>query len=157
MIGLTDMLSLLEQKKTYLLHYEREMETLPLLPTEELEACIQRGDVLIEKLKELDERLVRLARENGAAVMSTLNHECDRGLIDADMGKLYDAALEVKAVANRIVNNDGVIRERINHEKEKAMEGIKDINAQSARVAGRYRQTTTTGTRPESEWKSRNI
>ena len=60
MKDLQQMLDLLEQKRNYLLHYEKEMETMPLLAVDELEDCIKRGDVIIEKLKELDGRLMQL-------------------------------------------------------------------------------------------------
>ena len=157
MKNMQQMLDLLEQKRTYLLHYEKELEALPLLPAQELEACVLRGELIVEKLKELDGKLGGLLRQNGAAAMSAVNHDCDRGQLDPELGRLYDAALEVKAVANRIVQNNSVIKERIALEREKALEGIRDVSKRSASVAGRYRQTTEARANTVPERMSRDV
>ena len=154
---LEQMLDLLEQKKSYFLHYEKEMESLPLLPVDELEDCIQRGEVIIKKIQELDGKLSQLAQQGGALARSAINNECDRGQLSPDLGRLYDASMGVKAVASRILKNDGMIRERIEYERDKAMESIKDINQRASSVAGRYQRTTQTGTFPMPEWKGREV
>ena len=156
MKDLDQMLDLLDQKKVFFLHYEKEMEALPLLPVEELEPCVQRGAILIKKIEELDGKLSQLIQANGPLARSAVNHDCDRGQLDPELARLYDASLSVKAVANRILKNDDMIRQRISYERDKAMESIKEINTRSASVAGRYRQSAQTvlgGMAPE--WQGR--
>ncbi len=150
------MLELLEQKKTYFLHYEKEMEALPLLATEELEPCLERGAKIIKRLEELELRLSQLIQQNGPLVRSALNHQCDRYQLSPELGKLYDASLSVKAVASRILQNDEMIRQRIAAEREKALENIKEINSRSHVVAGKYHRSMQTGVTnffPETQGK----
>ena len=158
MKDLERMLELLEQKRLHFLEYEKEMEDLPLLPVEEMEACVERGGVIIDKVKELDDRLNQLLQENGPLALSAVNHDCDRGQLDGALGKLYDVSLGVKAVASRILENDGMIRQRIEYERDLAMEKIKEINTQASSVAGRYQRSTETGARPSApEWQGREV
>ncbi|MCL1848382.1 MAG: hypothetical protein FWF83_01740 [Clostridiales bacterium] len=145
MKDLDQMLELLEGKKAYFLHYEKEMESMPLLPAEELDACVQRGAAIIKKIEELDGKLNLLLQQNGAMAASAVKHDCDRGQLPQELGMLYDASLGVKAVASRILQNDGMIRERIALERDKAMESIKEINQRASSVAGRYQRTTQAG------------
>ena len=145
MIELEQMLELLDQKRVYFLHYEREMESMPLLPVDELEDCMQRGAVIIKQIEALDGKLGQLLAQNGAMAQSAVNNDCDRGQLSPEMGKLYDASMSVKAVASRILMNDGMIRERITYERDKALEGLKEVSKQSSSVAGKYQRTTQTG------------
>ncbi|MCL1804916.1 MAG: hypothetical protein FWG28_02775 [Clostridiales bacterium] len=154
---LEQMLDLLEQKRVYFLHYEREMEELPLLPTEEMEDCLERGASLIKKIEELDGRLNRLVQQEGPMALSAVNHECDRGQLSPDLGKLFDASMGVKAVANRILQNDGLIRQRIAYEREQALEKIKEINNRSDSVAGKYQRYTQTGSAPMPGWQGKEV
>ena len=139
------MLDLLEQKRTFFQHYEKEMETLPLLPVDELESCVQRGAIIIEKIKELDSKLGTLIQQNGPLARSAVDHECDRNQLSQELGMLYDASMGVKAVASRIIKNDDMVRERIAYERDHAMEKLKEINKRSSSVAGRYQRSTQTG------------
>ena len=158
MKDLDQMLDLLEQKRNYFLHYEKEMETLPLLPVEELEPCVQRGAILIKKIEELDGKLNLLLQQNGPLAQSAASHDCDRGQLEPELAKLYDAAMGVKAVASRILKNDGMIRERITYERDQAMEKIKEINSRSASVAGRYQRSTQTGVdNPAPSWSGKEV
>jgi hypothetical protein len=145
MKDLERMLDLLEQKKAFFLHYQKEMEAMPFLPAEELEPCVQRGALIIQKIEELDGKLNQLIQQNGPLARMAVNHACDRGQLAPDLGKLYDASLNVKAVANGILKNDGLIRERLAYEREKALEDIKGINSRASSVASRYQQSAQTG------------
>lgn len=155
MKDLEQMLDLMEQKRVYFLHYEKEMEDLPLLPAEEMEACLERGANLIKRIEELDGRLSRLIQQEGPLARSAANHECDRDQLTPELGKLYDASLNVKAVANRILRNDGLIRQRIAYEREQALEKIKEINSRSDSVAGKYQRYTRTGSAPMPGWQGK--
>ncbi|MCL2166466.1 MAG: hypothetical protein FWH49_04165 [Clostridiales bacterium] len=145
MKDLEQMLELLEQKRLYFLHYEKEMEALPLLPAEELDPCVQRGAILIKKIEELDGRLKQLAQQNGSLARSALYHDCDRGQLSADLGKLYDASMAVKAVASRILQNDATVRERIAYERDKALNSLREMSQHSSSVASKYRRSAQTG------------
>ena len=144
------MLELLEQKRMYFLHYEKEMEELPLLPAEEMEACLERGAVIIKKVEELDGRLNQLIQQNGSLAWSAVSHDCDRSQLTPELGKLYDASMGVKAVASRILKNDDMIRQRIAYEREQALDKIKEINSRADSVAGKYQRYTKTGSAPLS-------
>lgn len=158
MKDLEQILDLFEQKKIYFLHYEKEMENLPLLPAEEMESCLERGAVLIKRIEELEARLGPLIQQNGPLAISAANHDCDRRQLDPELGKIYDASLGAKSVANRIVENDGMIRQRIAYEREQALEKIKEINNSSASVAGRYSRYTQPGTiRIAPEWQGKEV
>ena len=154
------MLDLLEQKRAFFLHYEREMEALPLLPAEELEACVQRGDALIKKIEELDGRLGQLLQQSGPLALSAANHSCDRGQLTPELGKLYDASMAVKAVAARILKSDAMIKERISYEKDLAMEKIKEVNQRADSVASKYQRSVQAGigtAATGSVWQSREV
>ena len=158
MKDLEQMLDLLEQKRVYFLHYEKEMDDLPLLPAEEMEPCVLRGAAIIKKIEELDSRLNQLLAQNGPLAISAANHECDRGQLTPELSKLYDASLSVKAIASRILKSDAMIRERIAIEKEKAMEKIIEINKQSSSVAGRYQRIASAGVNtPLMEQRKREV
>lgn len=156
MKDLEQMLDLLEQKKVYFLHYEKEMEGLPLLAAEELEPCLQRGAKIIKKIEELDVRLKQLIQQGGSLVRTAVNHQCDRYQLNPELGKLYDASLSVKAVASRILQNDEMIRQRIALEREKALDNLKEINSRNHSVAGKYHRSMQTGAAsffPENQGK----
>jgi len=157
MKNLEQMLDLLEQKRLFFLHYEREMEDLPLLPSEEMEACLERGANLIKRIEELDGRLGQLIQQEGPMARSAVNHECDRSQLTPDLGRLYDASMSVKAVANRILRNDELIRQRIAFEREQALDKIKELNSRSDSVAGKYQKYTQTGSRPLPGWQGKEI
>jgi len=157
MKDLEQMLELLEQKRLYFLHYEKEMEALPYLPAEDMEACVERGGLIVEKIRETEGRLGRLVKQNGPLAISAVNHECERGQLPPDLGKLYDASMAVKAVAVRIMGNDDLIRRRIAWERDQAMERLKELNSRSQSIAGRYQRSTQTGvTGVSPDWTPRN-
>jgi len=151
------MLELLDKKRVFFLLYEKEMEAIPLLSADELEACVERGGAIIEQIRALEARLEKLVRQNGPLAASVVNNECDRGALSPELGKLYDASLSVKAVASRIVKNDSLIRERLAYEREMALEGIKEVNKRAASVAGRYKQSARTGARSMAETTGRDV
>ena len=147
MKDLDQILEILEQKKTFFLLYEKEMEALPLLATEELEPCVLRGAKIIEKIEELEAKLKRLIKQNGSLAISVVNHTCDRGQLTPELWLIYDASLAVKAVASRILQNNAMILQRIEMEKTKALENIKGLNSKSSSVAGKYQRSAQAGVR----------
>jgi hypothetical protein len=156
--NLEQILDLIEQKRVYFLHYEREMEELPLLPVGEMDACVQRGAVILKKIQELDARLSPLILQNGALAISAVNHECDRSQLTPELGKLFDASMSVKGVASRILKNDDMIRQRIAFEREQALDRIKEINNSSASVAGKYQRYAQTGANMvASAWQGKEV
>ena len=155
MRDIEQMLELLGQKRMYFLHYEKEMEELAILPAEEMEACLERGATIIKRIEELDGRLNQLLQQEGPMALSAVNHECDRGQLTPDLGKLYDASLNVKAVASRIIQNDDMIRQRIAYERDQALEKIKEINSRSDSVAGKYHRYTRSGSGALPGWQGK--
>jgi hypothetical protein len=145
MKDLDEMLALLEQKRLCFLSYEKEMEAVPILPAEELEPCVDRGGLILEQAAALDTRLDRLLSLNEPAARQAISHDCDRQLLTPELGQLYDAALKVKTVAYRIRQNESVIRERIEIEREKALERLRELNHRPEAVAGKYRRSVETG------------
>ena len=151
-------LDLMEQKRVYFLHYEREMEELPLLPAEEMDSCVQRGAAILKKIQELDARLGQLIQQNGPLAISAANHECNRDQLPPELGKLFDASMSVKGVASRILKNGDMIRERIAFERGQALDKIVEINNSSASVAGKYQRYTQPGAnRIAPAWQGKEV
>ena len=97
-------LALLAQKKTLFSEFENVTETMYCMQAEDLAAAMDQRGLLLEQVAELDRQLAACAagRED---IRAALAHSCGREGLAPQLAEIYDAALAVKAVVNRLIKN----------------------------------------------------
>lgn len=141
---LTEILSLLREKKELLLEIEQVSNEMKNAPAEELMSLFTRRGELLERAKTLGERIDLLA-EGDETLTAALKNSAEPGTLEGELFSVYDESLRIKAVANRILREEEGIKEHIQAEKDGLLEKLQGLNSSSSSVAGSYRRCVQTG------------
>lgn len=144
----TQILALLAQKKTLFSEFESVTETMYCMQAEDLAAAMDQRGLLLEQVAELDRQLAACAagRED---IRAALAHSCGREDLAPQLAEIYDAALAVKAVVNRLIKNKDSIYLHLESEKQRIRAKMEELNSGGASVAERYHQSVLTSVSPQ--------
>lgn len=139
-----DLVALLAEKKELFLACERATGEMSVCQVEELDVFSRRRQEAIDGAIALDVQIETLSAAD-EAIQAALHNSCDRRALTPRLGAIYDASLAVKAVANRILQNEDTVRGRIELEKERLLDKIQNINSSGSAVAVRYGKSVGLG------------
>lgn len=144
MNSLSEILSLLGEKKSTLLEVEQVSDEMKNAPAEELLALFTKRGELLESAQKINERINALA-EGDEPLMAALKNSCEPAALSAELAEIFDESLRAKAVANRILHEEEGIKEHIQSERDELLVKIENLNSGGASVAGSYRRSVKTG------------
>lgn len=145
-------LDLLAQKKKLFLQFEQASEAMCFCPVDEMDEHMCERLELQQKIQELDEQLAPLYQAVPGA-QRAVSHADERELLSPELAELYDAALSVKGVVNRILLNEPTLLERVQLERGTLLQKLEETRQSSSSVAKGYYKTMSTGQRPYLEPK----
>lgn len=144
MNGIEKLPELLKQKKELLLRFEAVTEQMYTLSPETLLDLVEERGRLLEKAGKLDEEIQEIGRYH-PEVLPVLNNQRDLGGLEGLERQIYDASLAVKAVANRIRQNEDSLRQHIQLQKDAVLKRIENMNKSGYSVADKYYRSVQTG------------
>lgn len=138
---------LLQQKKSLFLQFEQESEAMCFCPVEEIDLHMCQRLRLQQDIDEIDRQLIPLYEAVPGAAQAAA-HETDRTCLPGDLLAVYDAALSVKGVLNRILQNEPTLLERVRLERDGLLQKLEESRQSSSSVANGYYKSMSTGHRP---------
>ncbi len=144
MVDYNLILQKLEQKRKLFAEMESITSAMTLYKVEELAQSMQKRSKIINAIDEIDLQL-RAQAEQNELLRRALNNSCDRSPLDGDMARVYDASLAVKAIVNRIIQNEQSVKKHLDFEKSRVLEGIEKLTQSGLSVADRYHKSVQTG------------
>ncbi len=112
-------------------------------PVDIINALLEtRGNVL-EQASEVSEKISALA-EGNEYLKSVLNCACDVSDLSGEAKELFEQALRIRAIANRILKNEDCVRQRIESERDSLLGKIETLNRSSKTVAESYKRSVET-------------
>lgn len=133
--------ALLCEKTEYFCQYEQATYHLLNDPIERLEEHLSTRERLIGSIDETDKRLDQLTGELGelaGKARLALQLGCKRTELPDCLWPIFDKALSVFAVVNRIHQNEPLIADRLEEELEQLTQKIKQTNRSVSAQAARY-------------------
>lgn len=149
-----DLNHLLQQKVTLFKQVEIITNDILEAPIEDINMLLEtRGNVL-EQVVQIDD-YIKLQVEGDTQLKSILNGSCDMSALSGEQKELFEEALRIRAVVNRIIKNEDSIRLRIENERDSLLEKIETMNSSSKTVAESYKRSVETAI-PQDFGSSRN-
>lgn len=146
---LNELLGLLKEKKECFVSFEQEADAMCSCPMEALEDIMQKRQKILDRVGVLDKRIQELCRTAGPEADAAIKNTCARGGLSANLAQLYDASMQVKGVISRIVENESMIRDRLETEKSILLQKIEKTQTGSMAAASRYSASVQTGVRSQ--------
>jgi len=135
---------LLQTKQELFLAVEAITNDISEAPIDQIVLLLDvRGDTL-EQVISIDNQIKAIVGTD-EKIRSVLNCTCEMSALQGDLKELFEAALRVKSVVNRIIKNEDTVRLRIEHERDSLLDKIENINSSSNVVAESYKRSVKTG------------
>lgn len=137
-------IKMLDEKREAFVTYMQVTEEMLTCPLDELESLVIERDRIINEIDTLDVKIESsfTMSSNAEELSNAISGKSERGSLDGELGLVYDAASNVRAVISRIPDIEIQINSRIQNEQEKLIEHIKNnnrgISAQASRFAAIY-------------------
>ena len=120
---------------------EAETNAILSCPPEDIEAHTENRVNYLEENKKLYDEIFAFCAvtENGEELKGAVKNTAEREQLSEDFRKVFDGFQEVYAIVHRVVNIDSQVTERIERERERILEQIKNMNeGQEAKAAKFY-------------------
>lgn len=128
---------LLTERREWFLLYEQETESLLSCGIDEMPAHMQERDRLAAWVDDTGYRIEEACRDDPELLAAAFNR-CDRGGLPEAIAQVYDCGQQVFQVINRIYKLEPMVLLRMQQERDKLEEKIKDSNRSPAAQASRY-------------------
>ncbi|WP_099205328.1 hypothetical protein [Scatolibacter rhodanostii] len=139
-----EVLALLTEKKKLFSDFESITETMLFLQVDDLALSIEKRENLLQEIQGIDTKLHELCLHN-QEINEALHHEGNANQLSPDAAKIYDMALNIKAIVNRVLKNEEPIRTHLDEEKQRLFDAMENLNKSGESVAGQYHQSVMTG------------
>ena len=133
---------LLQEKEDLFFQIERITYEISEAPIDQINELLDTRGNLLEQVIRSDNKIKSLVDEN---LKSVLDCSCDISGLSEEQKELFEKALSIKAVVNRIVKNEDIIRLRIENERDSLLKRIETMNNSSKTVAESYKRSVKTG------------
>ena len=137
------LMQLLYRKEELFSEVDKITDEIYEAPVDIINALLEtRGNVL-EQAGEVNSRISALA-EGDEYLKSVLNCSCDVSGLSEEMKELFEQALRIRAIVNRILKNEDCVRRRIESERDSLLGKIENINHSSKTLAESYKRSVET-------------
>lgn len=140
------LVALLGQKRDKLLEIERVTDWMYSLEVEELEVCMEQRSALFADIDALDRSMAGLCGDD-RELAEALHQGRPKETFAPALQQVYDAALSVRAVGYRLLQNIEGVRLHLESEKQRIADKMEEINNSASSVADQYYRSVQTGTR----------
>ena len=152
-----EILEVLEHKKQLFLDLEKKTEDMNTLDFQDLVDRIEERNLILKEIEIIDANIKeKVIHDN--RLKNILNNTINRDELNEDELSAYLLVLEIKAVVNRIMQYDDLIRMHLDFEKHKILERVENLNTSSSSVAEKYQKSIETGVnKPVNSIKNNTI
>ncbi len=128
-------------KRDLLLEYEKQTQCILVCDVDDIETHVSRRQALIEKIDGIDACVEETCCKNEpdlALLYRAVQNKCAMEELPQNMVCVFRAGQEVFAVANRIRETEIQAMQRLELEKERLLERIKEVNRSTTAKAAKY-------------------
>ena len=143
MNNIQELKQLLSEKEMLFIEVEKITDEVFEAPVDIINALLETRGVALEQVNRIDEILNPLV-EGDEHLKSVLNCSCDISALSGERQELFEQALRIKAIVNRIIKNQDSIRQKIERERDSLLQKIETMNSSSKTVAESYKRSVDT-------------
>ena len=143
MNNIQELKQLLSEKEMLFIEVEKITDEDFEAPVDIINALLETRGVALEQVNRIDEILNPLV-EGDEHLKSVLNCSCDISALSGERQELFEQALRIKAIVNRIIKNQDSIRQKIERERDSLLQKIETMNSSSKTVAESYKRSVDT-------------
>ncbi|PKM74471.1 MAG: hypothetical protein CVU91_00980 [Firmicutes bacterium HGW-Firmicutes-16] len=134
---------LLREKEVLFIDVERITNDIFEAPVDIINALLETRGNALERVNQVNDKISPLI-EGDEHLKSILNCSCEISGLTGETKELFEQALRIRAVANRIIKNEDCVRQRIENERDLLLEKIETMNRSSKTVAESYKRSVET-------------
>ena len=133
-----------DEKKPVSPNSSRNPKQMCFCLPDEIEGHMEQRLALQKKIQDLDQQLSALYESLPEAAQAVSNQE-DFSDLPATLRPVYDRSLEIKGVINRILQNEPMLKERLELERADLLKKLEENKKSSGSVAQKYYNSIHTG------------
>ena len=134
---------LLREKEMLFNEVERITNEIFEAPVDIINALLETRGSALEQVNIVNQKISPLI-EGDENLRSVLNCSCEISGLSGELKELFEQALRIRAIANRIIKNEDCIRQRIENERDSLLAKIETMNRSSKTVAESYKRSVET-------------
>ncbi len=150
MTDYTRLCELLNKKKKLFFELEAVTDGMVGASVEEIEAAMEKRADIFSAIEATDKEISNAVKNDVEAKAAIDSKGSGEGL-SAPLAAVYNGSLAVKAVANRILQNEAMVRKHIEAQLEKLRETIAELNTSGESTAEKYHHTVVAGLNKQLE------
>ncbi len=136
--------NLLRKKRDLFLEVEAITQDINVGPIDRFNELLEkRGEALEQVI--LTDNQIKAITDGNEVLQSVLNCTCEISELQGELKELFEEVLSVKAIVNRIIKNEDIVRLRLESERDSLLNRIETINSSSNSVAESYKRSVETG------------
>ena len=136
-------MQLLYRKEELFSEVEKITNEIYEAPVDIINALLETRGNALEQASEVNDKISALA-EGDEYLKSVLNCTCNISDLSGEARELFEQALRVRAIANRVLKNEDCVRQRIESERDSLLGKIETLNRSSKTVAESYKRSVET-------------
>lgn len=154
MDNIFELKNLLQKKRKLFLEVEEITNEMNESHIDTITELLEKRGKALEQVIELEAQIKPII-DDDESLNSVLNCSCDMASLKGEIKELFEEALRVRAIVNRIIKNEDIVRLKIESERESLLNKIETLNNSSISVAESYKRSVKTGL-PQNTFKSKN-
>ena len=154
MDNIFELKKLLQKKQALFLDVEKITNEMSESPIDKIDELLEKRGEALEQVIELEAQIKAILAED-ESLSSVVSCTCDMAALKGEMKDLFEESLRVRAIVNRIIKNEDIVRLRIESERDSLLHKIETLNSSSISVAESYKRSVNTGL-PQNFFTSKN-
>lgn len=131
---------------------EQITDTMSIQNIDQLIDSVQKREKLIMRAEIIDDSLFEYT-DKDINLKNALNIDCKLDDLNDELKFIYETSFKIKAIINRLLRNEGVIREYMEFQKDSLLQKIESLNQSTTSVASKYSMGLQTAVPPTNNSK----
>ncbi len=144
MDNIFELKKLLEKKQKLFLEVEKITDEMNESHIDRITELLEKRGEYLEQVILLNNQIKPIIAEN-ESLGDVINCSCEMSSLKGELKELFELSLRVRAIVNRIVKNEDIVRLKIDSERESLLQRIEILNSSSTSVAESYKRSVNTG------------
>lgn len=136
--------NLLQKKQELFLNVEAITNDINEFPIDRITELLEKRGEALEQVVLIDNQIQTLVGDN-ENLKSVLSCTCEISELQGESKELFEQVLRIKAIVNRIIKNEDMVRLKIENERDSLLNKIETINSSSNSIAESYKRSVNTG------------
>ena len=136
--------NLLHKKQELFLDVEAITNEINEFSIDRITELLEKRGEALEQVVLIDNQIKMIVGDNDK-LQSVLSCTCEISELQGEPKELFEEVLRIKAIVNRIIKNEDIIRLKIESERDSLLNKIETINSSSNSIAESYKRSVNTG------------